>query len=285
MSRHWRSEKIRYMNWIFDTKQNHKQKFRDYEKRISRDFKFIMFFDHENKFHENLWYNLEMRQKKTDLMMIQKKHQITIIVIKNSSAKFKKIKKTTFLLIIALSIKIKTLNSSKRRQINVYAEKNKIIEFEHEMNVSIMRKSFVLNNYIFRSIHKRDLVIESYLIEINVVISDIWNSISMTNLKKTSIKIYKNQFFERFNLYWNQNSISSVSANFHHANVFFEKKISETKFEFNLNNVLFEKTVFENDFSESVNSFFIESVDSKNVLKFNVNNHWKEDFKKKFKKF
>ena len=285
MSKHWKSKKIRYVNRAFDTKQNHKRKFRDYERRISRDFKFIMFFDHENRFHESLWYNFEMKQKKkTDLMMIQKKHRIAVIVTKNFSAKFKKIKKTIFMLIIALSIKIKTLNSSKRRQINVYAEKSRIIEFEHKMNVSIMRKSFVLNSYIFRSIHKRNLVIEPYLIEINVVISDIWNSISMTNLKKASIKIYKNQFLERLNLYRNQNLILSVSADFHHANVFFEKKINEMKSEFNSNDVLFEKTVPENDSSESVNSFFIESVDSNDVLKFDVNDHWKENFKKKIQK-
>ena len=115
-----------------------------------------------------------MKQKKRNRFDndSKKKHRIAVIVTKDSSAKFKKIKKTTFLLTIALSIKIKILNSSKRRQINVYAEKSRIIEFRHEMNVSIMRKSLVLNNYIFRSIHKRDLATESYLIEMNVVIFD-----------------------------------------------------------------------------------------------------------------
>ena len=95
----------------------------------------------------------------------------------------------------------------------------------------------------------------------------------MTNLKKTSIRVYKNQLFERLNLYRNQNSVSSVSANFHHANVFFEKKINEAKSESNSNDVLFEKTVSENDFNESVNSFFIESIDSNDVLKPDVNDH------------
>ena len=224
------------------------------------------------------------KKKETDLMIIQKKHRIAVIVTKNSSAKFKKIKKATSLLTIALSIKIKILNPSKRRQINVYAEKNKIIEFEHEINVLIMRKPLVLSNYIFRSIHKRNLATESYLIEMNVVISDTWNSTSMTNLKKTSIKIYKSQFFERFNLYRNQNLTSSVSTNFHHADVFFEKKINKMKFEFNSNDVLFEKTVPENDSNESVNSFFIESINSNDVLKSDVSDHWKENFKKKIQK-
>ena len=53
-----------------------------------------------------------MKQKKTNLIVIQNKHRITIIVIKNISAKFKKILKTiffstVFFLIIVLSIKIK----------------------------------------------------------------------------------------------------------------------------------------------------------------------------------
>ena len=165
----------------------------------------------------------------------------------------------------------------------MYAEKNRIIESEHEMNVSITRKSLALNNYIFRSIHKRNLAIESYLIEINVVIFDIWNSTSMTNLKKAPIRIYKNQLFERLNSYRNSDSISSVSANFHHANVFFEKKISEV--ESNSKNVLFEKTVSEVDFNKSVNSFFIELITSNDVLKSDVNDHWENYFKKNSKNF
>ena len=104
--------------------------------------------------------------------MIQNKYRVSVIVIKNTSVKSRKIKKTIFFQISALSIKIKILNSFKRRQINVYAEKSKIIEFDQKVNVSITRKPLVLNSYIFRSIHKRDLIIESYLVEINAIVSD-----------------------------------------------------------------------------------------------------------------
>ena len=61
----------------------------------------------------------------------------------------------------------------KRRQINMYAEKSKIIKSKHKINVSVIQKSFVLNSYIFQSIHKRNLSIELYLIKINVEISNI----------------------------------------------------------------------------------------------------------------
>ena len=208
--------------------------------------------------------------------MIQNKHWITVIVIKNTSAKSEKISKTiffstAFLLIIALSIKIKILNSFKRRQINVYAEKNRIIKSKHEINVSIIQKLFVSNNYIFRSIHKRNLIIESYLTEINAIIFDIWDSIFMTNLKKTSVKIHKKQLFERLNSYRSLNSISQTFTNFHHADVFFEKKINKAKFD--SDETLFEKIISETDFSESINSFLIESIDSNDVLKLDVSDH------------
>ena len=46
----------------------------------------------------------------------------------------------------------------------------------------------------------------------------------MTNLKEAFVKIYKKQLFERLNLYRNFDSISQTFADFHHENVFFEKK-------------------------------------------------------------
>ena len=152
------------------------------------------------------------------------------------------------------------------------------------MNVSITRKSFVLRSYIFWSIHKRNLIIESYLAEINAMIFDTWDSIFLTNLKKISVKIYKNQFFERFNFYRNSNSILSALTNFQHTNVFFEKKISEVEFEFDSISTLFEKTISEIDFNKSVNFFSIESINSNDVLKSDVNDHWKKNFKKKIQK-
>ena len=95
----------------------------------------------------------------------------------------------------------------------------------------------------------------------------------MTNLKEVSVKIYKNQFFEQFNSYRNSNSISSTLANFHHVNVFFEKKISEIKFKFDSISTLFKKMISEVHFNESVNFFSIESIDLNDALKSDVNNH------------
>ena len=104
----------------------------------------------------------------------------------------------------------------------------------------------------------------------------------MTNLKKASVKIYKNQF-------WNDLVCIKVRIRFRQfqrifimRTCFLKKKINEIKL--NLKNVLFEKTVSEVDFNESVNSFSIGSVDSNDVLKFNVSNHWKKNFKRKFQK-
>ena len=101
----------------------------------------------------------------------------------------------------------------------------------------------------------------------------------MTNLKEISIKIYKKQLLERLSSYRSSDSISQTFTNFHHADVFFEKKIN--KAEFDLNKTLFEKIVLETDFSESVNSFSIESIDSNDVLKFNVSDHLKKEFQEK----
>lgn len=210
--------------------------------------------------------------------MIQRKHRIAVTVTKDTSAKSKKVPEATSLpaaalLATALPIKIKTLSPPRRCQTNVYAEESRVIEPGHGMNVPITRKPLALGSYIFRPIHKRDLVTESYLAEINAVISDTWNSTPMANLEEAPVRIYKGQFFERLSSYRNSNPIPPASADFHHANVFFEKKINEVEPEFDSISTLFGKTVPEVDFSEPVNSFSIESIDPNDALKSDVSDH------------
>ena len=97
-------------------------------------------------------------------------------IIKNLSIRSEKIKNATttlFAKMISLSIKFKIIKAFKRRQTNVYVEKIKIIETNHEQNVSIKHKSLMKNNYLFESVWQIDFEFESYLIAIHAVIFSI----------------------------------------------------------------------------------------------------------------
>lgn len=71
-----------------------------------------------------------MKQKKSNLIIIQKQYQIEITTNKNSFARFKKIKNATTILFIEkklLSICIKII-LFKKRQTNIYAKKLKSLK-------------------------------------------------------------------------------------------------------------------------------------------------------------
>ena len=224
----------------------------------------------------------------SNVIMIQDRHHVKIKTIKNSSAHFRKIDNSALINIAAkLSMKVKTLKASKRRQVNVYAERIRVIEKNQKQNVSLIHKSLVLNNYIFESIQRRDLVIGSYLLDVNAMVQSDWNSISMTNFEKVSIKINKNQFFDRLVSFKERNN--SITINYNYADVFFGKvnficeiEISINCDNFKIENVIklsenansfFDKIVSVSETKDSINPFIIKTSESKKMKDSNVNDH------------
>ena len=111
------------------------------------------------------------------MIVIQNQHRIKIRIIKNSSAHFRKIDSSTLTIMTAiaaeLSVKTKTLKTSKRRQTNVYVEETQIIQKNQKQNVSVSHKSLILNDYIFEPIQRKNHIMKSYLSDVNAMISNI----------------------------------------------------------------------------------------------------------------
>ena len=145
-------------------------------------------------------------------MIIQENHQVEAQTTKAKSFLTKKIDFS------------RTKAEPKRRQMNVYAKKSAVLNHAQEKNVKIRHKFLTLKSYVFESIQRIDFNLFSCLFEIHAVVSDDCDAVSMANFGKSLVKIYSNQFFERFRYFETFRSLFTNIA-FNYESVFFEKSV------------------------------------------------------------
>ena len=187
------------------------------------------------------------KKKERDVMIIQKNHQVKT-----------QITRTKFLLTKRIDF-FKNKSESKKRQINVYAEKSVMLNHVQKKNVKIKHKFLIFENYVFESIQKIDLSIFSCFFEIHVVVSNVCDVVSMINFGKASAKIYSEQFFERVQKFKTFKFLF-ISITFNYEKIFFEKFV---------------------EIDETINFFEIKISEKESALTSDVSKHWNEKYHEK----
>ena len=212
-------------------------------------------------------YDIFFKWKKdieSNIVFIQKTHEVKVIIIKNESLKARKVffSEKNFDLVsnfvTSFSLKIK-IAESRRKHTNVYFDETIIIVEDKKQNVRVFYKSFIKISHVFESIKKHNFSLDMYFIEMHALISHEIISISMTNFDEISAKIRKNQLFNC--LIQSRVSLTSIFIDFDYEKIFIDKT-----------------TKIENKI-ESENLFIIKNSDiDESKRKSDINFHWRLKF-------